>query len=78
MGGVTTGRDALELIAAGASAVALGTALFADPDAPARVRVELQVELDRLGLDSVDAVRGFAHAGGVVLRDPAVAGPAPK
>jgi dihydroorotate dehydrogenase (NAD+) catalytic subunit len=78
MGGVTTGRDALELMAAGASAVALGTALFADPDAPARVRAELQVELDRLGLDSVDAVRGFAHAGGVVLRDPAVAGPAPK
>jgi dihydroorotate dehydrogenase (NAD+) catalytic subunit len=78
MGGVTTGRDALELLAAGASAVALGTALFADPDAPARVRAELQVELDRLGLDSVDAVRGFAHAGGVVLRDPAVAGPAPK
>jgi dihydroorotate dehydrogenase (NAD+) catalytic subunit len=78
MGGVTTGRDALELMAAGASAVALGTALFADPDAPARIRAELQVELDRLGLDSVDAVRGFAHAGGVVLRDPAVAGPAPK
>jgi dihydroorotate dehydrogenase (NAD+) catalytic subunit len=78
MGGVTTGRDALELLAAGASAVALGTALFADPDAPARVRAELQVELDRLGLDSVDAVRGLAHAGGVVLRDPAVAGPAPK
>ena len=78
MGGVTTGRDALELMAAGASAVALGTVLFADPDAPARVRTELQVELDRLGLDSVDAVRGLAHAGGVVLRDPAVAGPAPK
>jgi dihydroorotate dehydrogenase (NAD+) catalytic subunit len=78
MGGVTTGRDALELMAAGASAVALGTALFADPDAPARVRAELQVELDRLGLDSFDAVRGLAHAGGVVLRDPAVAGPAPK
>jgi dihydroorotate dehydrogenase (NAD+) catalytic subunit len=78
MGGVTTGRDALELLAAGASAVALGTALFADPDAPARVRAELQVELDRLGLDSVDAVRGLAHAGGVVLRSPAVAGPAPK
>ena len=38
MGGVRSGRDALELIAAGASAVALGTILFADPDAPARVR----------------------------------------
>src|SRR5205807_560403 len=38
MGGVATGRDALELIAAGATHVALGTVLFADPDAPARVR----------------------------------------
>ena len=45
MGGVTTGRDALELVAAGASAVALGTVLFADPDAPARIRAELDTEL---------------------------------
>jgi dihydroorotate dehydrogenase (NAD+) catalytic subunit len=78
MGGVTTGRDALELVAAGASAIALGTVLFSDPDAPARVRAELQVELDRLGLDSVEAVRGLAHAGGVLPRGLAVAGPAPK
>ena len=35
MGGVRTGRDALELAAAGASAVAIGTVLFADPHAPA-------------------------------------------
>ena len=41
MGGVSTGRDALELIGAGASAVALGTVLFSDPDAPQRVREEL-------------------------------------
>src|SRR5256885_1909388 len=32
MGGVTSGRDALELIAAGATRVALGTVLFADPE----------------------------------------------
>ena len=42
MGGVWSGRDAAELIAAGASAVALGTVLFTDPDAPARIRQELQ------------------------------------
>ena len=41
MGGVWSGRDALELIACGATHVALGTVLFADPDAPARVRAEL-------------------------------------
>jgi dihydroorotate dehydrogenase (NAD+) catalytic subunit len=41
MGGVVTGRDALELVACGARDVALGTVLFSDPDAPARVRAEL-------------------------------------
>jgi dihydroorotate dehydrogenase (NAD+) catalytic subunit len=49
MGGVCTGRDALELIACGATHVALGTVLFADPDAPARVREELDVEATRAG-----------------------------
>jgi dihydroorotate dehydrogenase (NAD+) catalytic subunit len=43
MGGVTTGQDALELIACGAMHVALGTVLFVDPDAPQRVREELRV-----------------------------------
>ena len=41
MGGVQTGRDVLEFVACGATHVALGTVLFADPDAPARVRAEL-------------------------------------
>jgi dihydroorotate dehydrogenase (NAD+) catalytic subunit len=43
MGGVTTGQDALELIACGALHVALGTVLFSDPDAPRRIREELAV-----------------------------------
>jgi dihydroorotate dehydrogenase (NAD+) catalytic subunit len=41
MGGVRCGRDAVELAAVGASAVAVGTALFADPLAPERIRAEL-------------------------------------
>jgi dihydroorotate dehydrogenase (NAD+) catalytic subunit len=41
MGGVQTGRDALEFAACGAQDIALGTVLFADPGAPARVRAEL-------------------------------------
>lgn len=51
MGGVCTGRDALELIACGATHVALGTVLFGDPDAPARVREELDAEARRAGFD---------------------------
>jgi dihydroorotate dehydrogenase (NAD+) catalytic subunit len=54
MGGVSTGRHVLALVACGASHVALGTVLFADPDAPQRVRAELRRELDTLGLTSVE------------------------
>jgi dihydroorotate dehydrogenase (NAD+) catalytic subunit len=61
MGGVQTGRDALELLAAGASAVALGTVLFADPDAPRRVREELAAELAARGLVSPEQAIGLAH-----------------
>jgi dihydroorotate dehydrogenase (NAD+) catalytic subunit len=39
-GGVTTGRDVLDLVAAGASSVALGTVLFSEPFAAVRIRAE--------------------------------------
>ena len=61
MGGIGTGRDVLEFVAAGANDVALGTILFADPGAPARIRAELEVEVAALGYSSVDDVRGIAH-----------------
>jgi dihydroorotate dehydrogenase (NAD+) catalytic subunit len=61
MGGVQTGRDALELIAAGARHVALGTVLFADPDAPARVRAELHSAAREHGWSSYDDAYGAAH-----------------
>jgi dihydroorotate dehydrogenase (NAD+) catalytic subunit len=44
MGGVTSAGDVLDFVAAGASAVALGTILFADPWAPDRIRVDLGAE----------------------------------
>jgi dihydroorotate dehydrogenase (NAD+) catalytic subunit len=61
MGGVETGRHALELIAAGASAVALGTVLFRDPGAPARVRAELAREAAAHGVAEARNLRGAAH-----------------
>jgi len=61
MGGVQTGRDVLELLACGASDVALGTIMFADRDAPARVRAELAVELARAGFASPDDAVAVAH-----------------
>jgi len=61
MGGVETGQHALDLIAAGASAVALGTVLFADPGAPARVRSELAAEAGVRGFGDPAFARGAAH-----------------
>jgi dihydroorotate dehydrogenase (NAD+) catalytic subunit len=62
MGGVTSGLDALELIAAGASAVALGTILFADPGAPVRIRLELAAEAAARDLGHPLDARGLAHS----------------
>ncbi len=62
MGGVQSGRDALDLIAAGARHVALGTVLFSDPDAPKRIRMELADELLRRGYADVDDAHAVTHA----------------
>jgi dihydroorotate dehydrogenase (NAD+) catalytic subunit len=61
MGGVASGGDALELLAAGARAVALGTVLFSDPSAPARIRQELAAELAARGLSAPEEACGLAH-----------------
>jgi dihydroorotate dehydrogenase (NAD+) catalytic subunit len=61
MGGVRSGLDALELVAAGATAVALGTVLFADPAAPLRVREELRREASARGFARPDDAHRIAH-----------------
>lgn len=61
MGGVRTGLDALELVAAGARHVALGTTLFADPDAPARVRMELHAAAQERGWSTYEDAYAAAH-----------------
>jgi len=55
MGGIATAQDVVEFVACGAAHVALGTVLFVDPDAPARIREELAVV-------PVDDRYGAAHA----------------
>ena len=60
MGGIESGADALGFLAAGASAVAVGTASFRDPGAGERVRLELAGELDSRGLGKVEEARGRA------------------
>jgi dihydroorotate dehydrogenase (NAD+) catalytic subunit len=70
MGGVARGRHALELLAAGASDVAVGTALFADPDAASRIRAELEAEAAALGFATSDNTVGAAHAAREATLDP--------
>jgi dihydroorotate dehydrogenase (NAD+) catalytic subunit len=62
MGGVRTGLDALELIAAGANVVSLGTVLFSDPAAPDRVRGELASEAAARGFDNPAAAWRIANS----------------
>ncbi len=61
VGGVMTGLDALEMLLAGASAVQVGTAVFHDPSALARVSDELAEALSERGLSGVSAAVGLAH-----------------
>lgn len=58
VGGVSTGEDAAQLMLAGASAVAVGTALFADPFAPIKVRDGLAEIAARQGLSAVRELTG--------------------
>jgi dihydroorotate dehydrogenase (NAD+) catalytic subunit len=48
MGGISTGRDAAEMIKAGATLVAVGTESFRDPAAGSRIAEELAGELARI------------------------------
>src|SRR5580693_6083861 len=61
MGGVRTGRDALELMLAGAATVSVGTAIFHDPSACPRIVRELEEELASRGLERATDVVGLAH-----------------
>ena len=58
MGGVSKGEDAAQLMLAGASAVAVGTALFADPYTSLTVRDGLAEIAHRKGLSAVSQLTG--------------------
>src|SRR5207248_257426 len=55
MGGIATAQDVIDMVACGARHVALGTALFSDPDAPRRIR-------DELAVVPLDNIYARAHA----------------
>ncbi len=61
MGGISNGRDALEMIGAGASGVSIGTASFGNPMALMNISKELKELLAVKGFASVRDAVGFAH-----------------
>ena len=63
MGGVSNGRDAFELVLAGASAVSIGTASFSNPTAALSIKSELSALLTEKGFSDFRDAIGFAHRG---------------
>ena len=61
MGGVASGKDALELILAGASGISVGTASFGNPHAIIEVRDQLQQLLAARGFTTLSQAVGYAH-----------------
>ena len=72
VGGIVTGVDAAELLCAGADAVQVGTATFADPRAPLRVLEELVAWCASEGIERLDQLSGRSHR--VMAARPAEAG----
>jgi dihydroorotate dehydrogenase (NAD+) catalytic subunit len=63
MGGVSNGRDAFEMVLAGASAVSVGTATFGNPSAAMQIKDELSNLLLEKGFNDFRDAIGFAHRG---------------
>ncbi|MYL09179.1 MAG: dihydroorotate dehydrogenase, partial [Acidimicrobiia bacterium] len=61
VGGIASGADAVEMLMAGARAVQVGTATFADPRAPAKVLRELARWCVSHGVSRLDELIGAAH-----------------
>ncbi|MDE6539961.1 MAG: dihydroorotate dehydrogenase [Ruminococcus sp.] len=61
MGGVASGRDAIELMMAGASAVQVGAAIFTDPYAPIKIIDEINDFLDSKNISSVRDIIGTVN-----------------
>jgi dihydroorotate dehydrogenase (NAD+) catalytic subunit len=64
-GGVTNGWEAIELLLAGASAVQVGTANFAEPRAMTRIQREMTNWAQRHGVNDWSEIVGLAHRGGL-------------
>jgi dihydroorotate dehydrogenase (NAD+) catalytic subunit len=65
VGGVASGWDAAELMLAGASAVQVGTATFADPRSCFKIAQELEKWANERKIEVLAGLTGRAHSGGI-------------
>lgn len=57
LGGIMTGEDVVEFLMAGADAVSVGTAAFANPTAPVDIKNELIAYMERYGFKNLQEIR---------------------
>ena len=60
LGGITTWKDAVEFIMAGAAAVQVGTATFINPKAMEEIVEGMKAFMKRKGYKSIEEMRGIA------------------
>ena len=58
MGGISTGLDAVEMMLAGANAVAIGAAIFRDPLCPVKALAQLKDYLAAHNIEDVSELSG--------------------
>ncbi len=61
MGGIATAEDALEFILAGATAVSIGTANFANPNTTIEVIEGIERYMDKYGVKDINELIGAVH-----------------
>ena len=61
MGGIASGKDAIEMMIAGASAVAVGCQNLIDPYACPKIIQEMNDILDEMGIEDINDIVGKSH-----------------
>jgi dihydroorotate dehydrogenase (NAD+) catalytic subunit len=61
MGGISSAKDVIEMMMAGASAVAIGSHNLVDPYACPKIIKDLEVELEKLGITDINDIVGKSH-----------------
>ena len=63
MGGISTAKDVIEMMLAGATAVEVGAANLIDPMCCKTIIEQLPIEMEKLGIKSLKEIIGGAHNG---------------